>query len=130
MSCGGSEPWNDPGPRDVFDAFLMHYFRGESELAFELVAPDDRAALTAPLETAGDIPAETKPEPHEMLVVAGVHNVYDVSRMELARPLERAPRDGENVEIVLHHQDGTRSSARLVWIESRWYVDLPLEGEK
>ncbi len=122
-----SEPWDDPGPREAFDAFLMHYFRGESELAFEYVLPEDRAALTAPLENAKGLPEKATPEAHEMLVVAEVHNVYDISRMALAEPLTSAPSDGQRVELVLQMQDGSKSGAVMVWQDDRWYVDLPMQ---
>lgn len=120
------ESWKDPGPRATFDAFLMHWFRGESDLAFELVLPADREALTRPLAAAADLPEADRPKPSDMLVVADIENVYDIDKMEASQTFETKPPDGQKVTLTLHHQDGTQSHAELVWSHDRWYVDLPL----
>lgn len=127
--CESDQPWEDPGPKDVFDAFLMHYFRGEEREAFEYILPRDREKLLEPLGEAGDMPPEARPQAHEMLVVADVHNVYDISRMELESPLETV-NEGQSVNLILHLQDGTKSNATLVWSGGRWYVDLPLDAPR
>lgn len=127
--CDSSEPWSDPGPKAAFDAFLMHYFRGEVAEAYEYVLPADRAVIEAPLHNA-KLPQTKRPEPHEMLVVADVQNVYDIKRMELDEPLKSAPADGEAVKLILHLQDGTTTEATMVWSDARWYVDLPLDASE
>lgn len=127
VGCDRDEPWKDPGPRDVFDTFLMHWFRGEAEIAFDYVLPADREALTKSLEEARELPEEQRPEPHEMLVVAEVTNVYDIAKMEVDAPLDKRPADGQKVTLTLHHEDGSNSEAQLVWSDGRWYVDLPLQ---
>ncbi len=125
-ACTTAEPWKEPGPKDVFDTFLMSWIRGEPEVAFEQVLPADRQALTAPLATVQDIPSEDRPKPHEMLVVADIENVYDITKMEVSETFEREPPEGQQVTLTLHHQDGSKSRAALVWSGGRWYVDLPL----
>lgn len=125
-SCGGGQPWQEPGPKDVFDAFLMGWLRGEPEKAFELVLPADREALTASLAGASDLPADARPKPHQMLVVADIENVYDITKMEVSQTFENEPKNGQQVTLTLHHQDGSQSHAELVWSGGRWYVDLPL----
>lgn len=124
--CDEPEPWKTPGPKDVFDQFLIHWFRGEAEIAFDYVLPADRDALTAPLSDP-KLPAEMRPEPHEMLVVAEIENVYDIDKMEVSQTFDTAPPEGQRVTLTLHHQDGSTSDADLVWSEGRWYVDLPIE---
>jgi hypothetical protein len=126
-ACDSGEAWKDPGPKDVFDEFLMHWFRGEAKEAFEYVLPADRKVLTQPLEDASDLPEDQRPEPWEMLVVADVVNVYDIARMDVDSALDSRPNDDEKVTLTLHHQDGSQSEATLVWSDDRWYVDLPLE---
>lgn len=125
-ACHSGDPWKDPGPKDVFDAFLMHWFRGEAEEAFQYILPEDREALTQPLQDVSDLPRDRRPEPWEMLVVADVVNVYDIARMEVDSSLESQPKDGEKAMLTLHHQDGSQSGATLVWSDGRWYVDLPV----
>jgi hypothetical protein len=127
VACDQTETWKDPGPKDVFDAFLMHWFRGEAKEAFEYVLPADREALTKPLQDVKELPEDRQPKPWEMLVVADVVNVYDIARMEVNSPLESRPGEGEKVTLTLQHQDGSQSHATLVWSADRWFVDLPLE---
>lgn len=124
--CSNGEAWKNPGPKEVFDSFLIHWFRGESKLAFDFVLPADREALTKPLGDA-KLPEEMRPEPHQMLVVAEIENVYDIAKMEVSQTFETEPAEGQQVTLTLHHEDGSTSNAELVWSEGRWYVDLPLE---
>lgn len=126
-ACKQGPSWDDPGPRDVFDAFLMHWFRGEAKEAFDYVLPADREVLTKALDDVSDLPEDRRPEPWEMLVVADVVNVYDIARMEVDSELESKPDEDDKVTLTLHHQDGGQSHATLVWSDNRWYVDLPLE---
>lgn len=126
--CDEDPAWKKPGPKNTVDAFLMHWLRGEQELAFEYILPADRERLTAPLAQLEDVPEKQRPQPHEMLVVAGVTNLYDIAKMEVKGELESAPKEGQTVTVTLHRQDGTTSDAQLVWSDGRWFVDLPLEN--
>lgn len=110
-------------PNDVFMSFLMHHFRGETQLAFELIAPADRAALTAPLKDAG-----SDLEPWQMLVVAEFENLYDVAKVEASEKFEGAVADGTAVTLTVHRTDGTQIEVAMVHEGGRWYIDLPLEG--
>ena len=127
VGCNNVEqPWKEPGPKDTFDAFLMHWYRGEGEKAFEYVLPADQEALKAPLAAVSDLPETERPKPWEMLVVAEIVNVYDIGKMEVSESFDTEPTQGQQVTLTLHHQDGTKSNAQLVWSSGRWYVDLPL----
>ena len=126
VGCQSAEPWNEPGPEDTFESFLIHWFRGDAEQAFQMIAPDDREALTAEIGAVANL--GIKPKPWEMLVVAEVENVYDVAKI-VAKPsrFEERPADGTIVTLTVKHQDGSANEAQMVWREDRWYVDFPLQ---
>lgn len=127
-ACDTGQSWKNPGPREVFDAFLIHWFRGEADLAFDYVLPADREALTAPLADV-ELPQKLRPKPEEMLVVADIENVYDIDKMVVSETFEQEPPAGQRVTLTLTRQDGSTAEADLVWSDGRWYVDLPLAGK-
>jgi len=126
VGCDRGEAEPDADPRATFEAFLMHWYRGNAELAFDYVLPADREALTKPLEAAADLPEAQRPTPADMLVVSEIDNVYDIAKMEVSQKFDGTPPEGQPVTLTLHHQDGTTSTAHLVFSGGRWYVDLPL----
>lgn len=129
IGCSTSEPWRSPGPKDVFETFLIHWFKGEAKAAFEYVLPEDRDRLAKNLAQLDGVPEDVRPEVHEMLVVADIVNVYDIQRMETKQSMETEPAAGSRVDLILHRQDGSQVGATMVWSGERWFVDLPLSGE-
>ncbi len=129
-ACQKERTWNDPGPEGTFRAYLMHWFHGEREKAFEMIVPDDREELTRPLETLESrLDDSSLPAPHEMLITGRVDNPYDIKSMELTETLGQRPESGTTVTIELSYHDGREGRAQLVWQDRQWYVDLPLESE-
>lgn len=108
----------------------MYWFKNERAKAFEMLVPEDREALAAPLdEIDGRLKEDVLPAPHEMLVAGRVDNPYDIKRMTVEPPLETKPEAGERITLKLAYQDGREGRARLVWSGEQWFVDLPLDGE-
>ncbi|MFP4597342.1 MAG: hypothetical protein ACLFVJ_03770 [Persicimonas sp.] len=130
FGCESDEIWREPGPEDTFEQFLMDWYRGDREAAFEAIAPDDRRELLEAYDTLEEkLDAEHMPEKSDMLVAGRVDNPYDLSNIELEQPLESAPDDGDEVTLTLEYHDGREGNATLLWGGDRWYVDLPLAGE-
>jgi hypothetical protein len=129
LGCDEKPAWQEPGPEAAFENFLMDWYRGEYEAAFETIALDDRERLTKPLETLeGKLDEENLPKKVDMLVVGRVDNPYDIKDVELAVALESAPEQGQEVTLDLTYHDGREGEATLVWSGERWLVDLPLEA--
>lgn len=126
--CGDKPSWKEPGARQTFETFLTNIFRGEAELAFEAIAPDDRAVLTASLDELEGIPEDAIPEPHQMWVITAVDNPYDVKRVEAAEELTAEPEKGQRLELKISYHDGREGRATMVWGGERWFVDLPLDS--
>jgi len=127
VACDTGPDWNDPGPRDTFQTFLLNWYRGDRVKAFAAILPADREVLTKPLSELGEVPDAARPKADEMLVVASIDNPYDIDRMEVTPKLEGPPKEGKRVALKLFYQDGTTGQAHMVWGGDRWYVDLPLE---
>lgn len=131
LGCKRKEAWQEPAPEEVFRAFLMDWFRGEQQRAFEAIVESDRAALMAPLEqlkaTHG---ADALPEDYQMLVVGRVNNPYDFKSIVPKQRLEAAPASGQQVELTLNFHDGRTGSATMVWSGERWLVDLPINADE
>ncbi len=130
LGCESKEAWQEPGPEDTFEQFLMDWYRGEREAAFEAIAPDDRRELLEAYDTLENkLDAEDLPDKSDMLVAGRVDNPYDLAKIELEQPLESAPAEGDEVTLTLEYHDGREGNATLSWGGERWYVDLPLAGE-
>jgi hypothetical protein len=128
-SCAAETSWDDPGPEDVFETFLTHWFLGEDEKAFAMVAPSSREVIEAPrTDLVERVPEAAVPEPHEMLVVGRMDNPYRLKGIDTVRDLEAAPTDGETVGLVVEHIDGEKSHATMIWSDEQWFVALPVEG--
>ena len=127
FSACNDTSWDAPGPRESFELFLLDLFKGESEKAFEKIDPDDRKTLIAGRKGLEGLSEEQMPADHEMLVIAGFDNPYDIKKMSLDTPLETKPKAGETVDITLHYRDGRSGKVRMKWGGTQWFVDLPLE---
>jgi hypothetical protein len=126
--CEKESTWDEPGPAASFENFLMDWYRGEYETAFETITPEDRRVLTKPLdELEGKLDAQDMPAKADMLVVGRVDNPYDIKDIDLAEPLETKPDKGQKVTLELVYHDGREGEATMIWGGDRWYVDLPLE---
>lgn len=129
LGCKDKEAWQEPAPEEVFRSFLMDWFRGERDNAFEAIVESDRAALTAPLEDLNKTHGEgVLPEDYQALVVGRVNNPYDFKSIAPKEPLTSAPEVGQKLELTLNFHDGHTGSATMVWSGERWLVDLPLEA--
>lgn len=125
MGCGGSEPWENPGPRETFQTFLMDMWRGQTEAAYGALSPELRDALEGPLAMLGDhIEQGALPEREEMFVVARLDNPFDLHRMEIEDPVREPPEVGRRVTLKLQYHDGRTGQAALLWGGDRWYIDL------
>jgi hypothetical protein len=130
MSCQGRHPWQDPGPRESFEQFLMLVLRGEDEQAWAMIEESDRQQMLRAREAlVKRVGEEVAGPPSRMLVVGDLDNPYDFKRIEVVDKLESAPTEGQRVRLKLIYLDGREGSAQLVWRAKRWFVDLPLEGQ-
>jgi hypothetical protein len=107
----------------------MNWFRYDREKAFEMIAPEDRQALTRSLDEVSETLGGDVLAPHEMLVAGRVDNPYDLERVETSRELESRPEAGTRVELSLVYHDGRTGEATMVWRDDTWFVDLPLGDE-
>jgi len=123
-SCGSGEPWQDPGPRASFEAYLLDLFRGDLEAAYQKILPADREALASAFSQL-QVSEEERPKPHESLVVAGADTPYDIRRMEVDK-FDGAPPDGYRTIVRIDYHDGRKGEVAMVWSEGQWFVDLPL----
>ena len=121
--------WDDPGPEATFERFLMHWFKNEQGAAYEMIHPDDRAALTESLSYVEERLGSEVLAPREMLVAGRVDNPYDLEDIESDPELEREPEEGTSVRLELIYHDGRSGEATVIWGGDQWYVDLPLEVE-
>jgi hypothetical protein len=129
IGCEGKQPWREPGPREVFEQFLMLVLRGEDAAAWAMIAPADREALLkAREELVKRVGEEVAGPPERMLVVGDLDNEYDFKRIEVMDKLEQAPAEGQVIKLKLVYLDGREGYAQLIWQQERWFVDLPLEG--
>lgn len=128
LGCEPQTTWDDPGPRASFEAYLFDLFRGDAEAAFQRIAPEDRKVLVKAREGLKGMSEADTPKDHEMLVIAGFDNPYDIKKMALETPLESAPAAGQSVVINLTYRDGRTGKATMKWSGEQWFVDLPLKG--
>lgn len=124
FGCASEDPWSDPGPKGAFEAYLMDMFRGDVDLAYQRILPEDRALLAKALEGL-DLPEEETLQEHEALVVAGADTPYDVRKIE-HDPIKSEPRPGQSIVMKLEYHDGRNGEVVMVWQDGRWFVDLPL----
>jgi len=123
-----SSNWANPGPQDVFEQFLLNLAMGENELAFAAIDVDDRATITQALKTL-KLPEDAMPKPHDMLVVTGVNNPFELKNIEVDPKLEAEPKPGTRVRLTLHFNGDRDSEAFMVWDGKGWFVDLPLDSK-
>lgn len=127
--CASNEAWQEPGPEAVFEQFLLHWFVGEQDKAWEMVAPEDRKELLRAREDLKKVLAPLDlPKPYEMLKSMGVASPYDFKKIARKTKLKGVLAKGTLVELKLHFFDGRESDAALVWSGTRWFVDLPVAG--
>lgn len=124
VGCASEDPWSDPGPKGAFEAYLMDMFRGDVDLAYQRILPEDRAVLAKALEGL-DLPEEEALQEHEALVVAGADTPYDVRKIE-HDPIDAEPKAGQGIVMKLEYHDGRNGEVVMVWQDGRWFVDLPL----
>lgn len=118
-ACGG-ESWKDPGPRSIYEQFMIHTARARKAEALALVDPEDIPLLTTGLDK---LPKEQRPPEDDRLVVAGIDNKFDIKRIEITQQFESEPAAGTSLELKLHYVDETTKVAHMVW-RGEWYVDL------
>lgn len=126
LGCSKTD-WSNPGPQDVFEQFLLDLSQRENERAFAAITPEDRDALTRALASL-DVPEAVRPQPHEMLVVAGVDSPYEIKRIEVEPRLDAPPAPGTRVRLKLTFAGPREAEAFMVWDGTNWFVDLPLEA--
>lgn len=119
--------WSNPGPQDVFEQFLLDLSQRENEKAFAAIVPEDRVTLTRALQNL-QVPDAVKPQPHQMLVVAGVDSPYEIKRIEVEPRLDAPPAPGTRVRLKLTFEGPREAEAFMVWDGKNWFVDLPLES--
>lgn len=122
--CSTGPNWEDPGPRAVFEAYLLDLFKGDLENAFDKILPEDREELTRSLQGL-NLPKERQSLPHEALVVAGAETPYDIRKLT-AENLKEEPKAGHRTTVAIEYHDGRRGEVAMVWSGNRWFVDLPL----
>ncbi len=127
VGCEGAD-WADPGPKDVFEQFLLNLAMGENELAFAAIEADDRATITKALKTL-KLPDEAMPKPHDMLVVTGVNNPFELKSIDVDPKLEAEPKPGTRVRLTLHFNGDRNTEAFMIWDGNAWFVDLPLDSK-
>ncbi len=128
FGCNDTPSWKDPGPAAAFNKFLMDWFTGDRDAAFEAIAPADRKILTAPLgKLRSEVGNDDAPDKSDMIVRGHVDSPYTIKDIELHTPLNSAPHDGQTVRLDLTYYDGHTGTATMVWQGKRWYVDLPLQ---
>lgn len=125
--CGAEGGWMEPGPEGRFRQFLMHWFKGEREAAYEMIAPKDRRRLERPLEYLEErVPEGETPDRHSMLVAGRVDNPYDLRDIDPKGELPAQPPDEDvAVPMSLSYHDGREGKATMVWTNGDWYVGLP-----
>lgn len=129
-SKGGAVSWDDPGPVQTFERFLLDWYRGAEPLSWQAIAPEDREALLKKreaLKREAKLPDDAVAPPHELFIGTSVDSPYEFRKIEVVEPLKEAPKPGHRVTLKLAYLDGREGQARMVWGGDRWYVDLPLE---
>ena len=133
-ASGGCEDdggdWRDPGPDEVLERFLTHWYLEEHQELLSLIAPQDRAQLEAAHERlrAMKVPDSVGPRPEEMLELGWVANPYLLRKTQVVDRLKAPPAAGQRVAVKVVQGDGEEAVATMVWSGERWYVDLPLEA--
>ena len=122
--------WDDPGPRETFENFLIAESQGDIETVFAMIWKEDREVLKARADALEGVPESVRPAAHEMLVIAGMDHPYDIERTRLAKKIESEPETGQQVVVELFYMDGREGKATMIWGGDGWYVDLPLEPER
>ena len=129
--CDEGGDWRDPGPDDVLERFVTHWYLEEREEVLALVAPEDRAQIEAAHRElqAMKVPEEARPRLEEMLELGWVVNPYTLRKAQVLEKLEGAPKPGQRVKVKIVRGDGEEAMATMVWSGERWFVDLPLEEQ-
>lgn len=126
LSSGCGKPWQNPGPDETFETFLLDLYTGKRESAFNSLMEEDRQRLTKALDTLdADVAGDALPERAQMLVTGRVDNPYDFKDISFEEDLTEEPKVGTTVELKLEYHDAREGSARVVWSGERWHVDLP-----
>lgn len=129
-ACSKSTTWDDPGPVQTFERFLLDWYRGAEPLSWQAIAPEDREALLKKrdaLKREAGLKDDAVAPPHELFIGTSVDSPYEFRKIEVVEPLKDAPKKGQRVTLKLAYLDGRTGQARMVWGGDRWYVDLPLE---
>ena len=127
FSCTSTEPWRNPGPRATFEEFLLLQMKGERTLAFDFIAPEDRAVLERDRVDARERIGEgVMLEPWQSLWIRRMDTPFQLSKIEKTDSLEERPNDGHRVSLRLIYRDGGEGEATMIWHEPRWYVYLAL----
>ncbi len=124
--CSKGNAWENPGPRESFETFLMDLWRGNRAEAFAAVWPDDQQRLMA----AGDVLAKKYPKvpglkPEEWLVVSRIDNPFDIRRLEIVSEASAVFEAGDRVLLEIHYYDDRVGKTEMVWGGERWFVALP-----
>jgi hypothetical protein len=128
----GKPAWEEPSPRSVFEQFLVHSLRGQSEQAWGSVDPQARERLLAARTELVGLVGEEKVglTPAQMLVVGSVDHPMDIKRVEVVDPPSKEPAQGHILVLRLMYVDGREGEARLVWRDGRWFVKLPVGADQ
>ncbi|MGM0555637.1 MAG: hypothetical protein ACQEVA_04575 [Myxococcota bacterium] len=131
LLSGCGKPWQDPGPDDTFETFLLDLYSGNRQAAFDALRQQDRERLTKALEELeGEVPEDALPDRTQMLVTGRVDNPYDFKDIEYEEEFDQEPKEGTVVKLQLVYHDGREGQARVIWGGDRWYVDLPEATER
>jgi len=124
--CDSTPAWEDPAPEDVFERFLLDWFMGKNERAYQQIAPEDREVIERAHARLKKTMGDKAPSSHELLAGSAVSSPYGFKKVERLTTFEGAPKAGQKLELGLSYLDGREGKATLVWDGERWFVDLPL----
>lgn len=116
--------WNDPGPDEAFESILVVHSQGDAQAVFDAIWEADREKIVGPLESLEKLDPSVRPEPWEMLVIAGMDHPYDINRTRLQEKLDGEPERGERVVVELIYMDDREGEVEMVWGGDRWYLSL------
>ncbi|MDX9723129.1 MAG: DUF4878 domain-containing protein [Myxococcota bacterium] len=124
LGCGRKDPWENDDPAEVLKAFLAAVELRQTALAWEFLTPSDRTTLEQLRERFIAMGGDER-EAHSFL---GPGHVASSSREWASVKVDEAASSEERAVVVVTLHDERSFNVELEKIESRWYVDLPLEG--